>query len=177
MYANALYYKHCKKIILEVQASSHNTQIQLGELSGKGGTSKVVIIVILVLTFIAFIGILAAVAIPAYQAYTIKAQTTQAVIVGDAAESFVGDYYDQYKSIPRSLETAEFMSSLPPAIKDVSIDNQTGVITLTMAGASLVNGKTLMFVPAVDANNQLAWSCVSEEIQSMYLPRECRQSR
>jgi Tfp pilus assembly major pilin PilA len=74
MYANALYYKHCKKKIAEARLSSQDTQRRLGELSEKGGTSKVVIILVLISASITFIGILAAVAIPAYQDYTKKAR-------------------------------------------------------------------------------------------------------
>lgn len=177
MYANALYYRQCKKTILEVQATAHSTQRQLGELSGKGGTSSVVIIFILIFTFVAFLGILAAIAIPAYQDYTIKARTSQAVSVGQSAESFVGNYYDQYKSIPRSLETAEFVASLPPSVREVSLDNQTGTITVTMQGAAVIDGKSILFVPSQDAGDQLVWTCMSEEIQDRYLPQDCRQTK
>ncbi|MBU1425855.1 MAG: DUF2628 domain-containing protein [Gammaproteobacteria bacterium] len=177
MYANALYYRQCNKIIDEVRASSHHTQRQLGELSGKGGTSKVVIIAILILSFIGFLGILAAVAIPAYQDYTMKARTSQALNIGRAAENFVDDYYSQYSSIPRSLEATNFASSLPPAVKEVGIDNQTGVITITMNGGAAIDGKTILFVPALGGGNRLSWTCMSEEIQDRYLPQECRRSR
>ena len=70
IYANALYYQHCKKMIDTVRSTTQGTQRQLGELAGKGGTSRAAYIVILVLTFVAIIGILAAIAIPAYQGYT-----------------------------------------------------------------------------------------------------------
>jgi Tfp pilus assembly protein PilE len=177
MYANALYYKQCKKTITAVCSTSHGTQRQLGELSGKGGTSSVVIFIILIMTFVAFVGILAAIAIPAYQDYTIRARTSQAMSIGRSAEEFVGNYYDLYRSFPRSLEASNFAASLPPAVKEVSVDSQTGTITITMDGAAAVSGKTIMFIPAQDADGQLTWSCMSEEIQDRYLPRECRQSR
>lgn len=176
MYANALYYRQCKKTIAAVCSTSHNTQRQLGELSGKGGTSSVVIFVILILTFVGFLGILAAIAIPAYQEYTTRARTAQAMNIGRSAEEFVGNYYDQYKSFPRSLETANFQASLPPAIREVGVDNQTGTVTITMNGAAAIGGKTIMFIPQ-DAGGQLSWTCMSEEIQDRYLPLECRRSR
>ena len=177
MYANALYYRQCKKTIAAVCSTSHNTQRQLGELSGKGGTSIVVIFVIFIFTFIAFLGILAAVAIPAYQDYTTRARTAQAMNIGRSAEEFVGNYYYQYKSFPRSLEASNFAASLPPSVKEISVDSQTGTITIMMNGAAAIGDKTILFVPSQDVGGQLAWTCMSEEIQDRYLPRECRQAR
>lgn len=176
MYANALYYTHCSRIIAEVRASTHYTQVQLEELAGKGGTSHIVILIILILSFIGFIGILASIAIPAYQDYTIRVHTSQALSIGKSAERFVDAYYRQYSSIPRSLEATSFASSLPPFIKAVSIDKQTGVVTITMSGSPAIDGKAFLFVPAL-AGNQLNWSCYSEEIRDRYLPEECRRSR
>jgi len=177
MYANGLYYKQCKKTIAAVRASTQGTQRQLGELSGKGGTSNAALIVILILMFVAFIGILAAVAIPAYQDYTAKARMSQAAIVGRSATDYVDNYYNQYRSIPRSLEAANFLASVPPSVKEVGIDSQTGTITITMNSAAVIGGKALKFVPALDGSEQLRWTCMSEEIQDRYLPQNCRQSR
>ena len=176
MYANAYYYNHCKKVIATVRASSHDTQRQLGELSGKGGTSSIVIILLLIFTFVAFIGILAAVAIPAYQDYTTKARVTQGVIIGQEATESVGSFYDQYRTVPPSLEAAGFAAALPPAVKEIGIDNQTGTISISMAGGA-VDGKSLQFVPSLDADNQIVWTCMSEEIQDRYLPQDCRQAK
>lgn len=176
MYANAIYYKQCRKTIAAVRASAHDTQRQLGELSGRGGTSNVLIIFVLIFTFIAFFGILAAVAIPAYQDYTTKARMVQAANIGRAAADSVGNFYSQYRAIPQSLAAAGFVSSLSPAVKEVSVDSQTGTITIMMNGAA-VGGKSLMFVPSLGDNDQLTWTCMSKEIQDRYLPYDCRQSK
>lgn len=176
MYANAYYYKHCKKVIASVRASSHDTQRQLGELSGKGGTSSIVIILLLIFSFVAFIGILAAIAIPAYSDYTTKARTTQGVILGQAATQSVSGFYDQYRAIPPSLEAAGFAEPLPPAVSEARIDSQTGTISITMAGGA-VGGKSLQFVPSLDAGDQIVWTCMSEEIEDRYLPQTCRQAK
>ena len=42
---------------------------------------------------VAIIGILAAVAIPAYQNYTIRAQVTEGLTLGDGWKTAIGEYY------------------------------------------------------------------------------------
>jgi Tfp pilus assembly protein PilE len=177
MYANAIYYRQCRKTIADVRAATQGTQRQLGELSGKGGTSNAVFIIILIIMFVAFIGILAAVAIPAYQDYTLKARTSQAAMIGVSAEKFVDEYYRQYRTMPKNLEGSDIATPLPPAVKDVSINEQTGTVTITMTGAAAIAGKTIKFVPALVGGDQLSWTCMSDEIQDRYLPLNCRQSR
>ena len=177
VYANAIYYRHCRKIIAAVRSTTQGTQRQLGELSGKGGTSNAVFIVLLIILFVAFIGILAAVAIPAYQGHTLRARTAKAAVVGIAAEKFVDEYYTQYRSIPKTLEGSDIPMPLPHLVKDVSIDEQTGTVSVTMQGAAAIDGKTIQFVPAHVGGDQLSWTCMSNEIQDQYLPEDCRRSR
>jgi len=176
MYANALYYKHCTNKILEVRASSHDVQRQLGELSAKGGTSNVAVIVLLIFMFVAIIGILAAIAIPAYQDYVARARLAQAAEIGKIATDSVASYYDQHRQLPNNLEQAGFAKSLPPSVKEISIDRQNGTVIITMATAP-VEGKSLSLVPSVDANNQMIWQCMSQDIPDKYLPRQCRQQK
>lgn len=93
LYANAIYYRHCKKKIAEVCSSPNDAPRQLGELSAKGGTSNALLIVFLLLLCVALIGILAAIAIPAYQGYTTRARMVEAISIGnDAAKSVAGHY-------------------------------------------------------------------------------------
>jgi type II secretory pathway pseudopilin PulG len=176
MYANALYYNHCKKIITETRVSSQDLQRRLGELSGKGGTSNVALIVVLIFVFIAFIGILAAIAIPAYQDYTTKARMAAAVDFGSYAADSVASYYYQHQEIPSSLEQAGFATPIPPAIKELSVNGENGTVIVTMAGAP-ISGKTFLFVPSLDSNKKIVWTCMSQEIQDKYLPQQCRQQK
>lgn len=176
-YANAIFYIHCRKTIAAVRATTHGTQKQLGELSAKGGTSNAVFIVLLVVMFVAFIGIVAAIAIPAYQGHVLRARTAKAAEVGIAAEKFVDAYYTQYRSIPKSLEGSDIPTPLPPAVKEVSIDEQTGTVSVTMQGAAAITGKTIKFIPAYVGGSVLRWTCMSDEIQDQYLPENCRRSR
>ena len=176
MFANAWYYKHCKNKISSAKASSTDRQRQLGELSGRGGTSNIILILVLVFGFIIVIGILAAIAIPAYQDYVTRARTTDAAAFGTRAAESVAQYYYQHKQAPSSLEQSGFANALPQSVKQVSVDAQNGMVTLTLSGGPL-DGKTLLMQPSLDANKQITWKCLSQEIQDRQLPRQCRKQQ
>lgn len=176
MYANALYYKHCRKKITETSMSSRDLQRRLGELSEKGGTSSVILIFVLIFAFIAFIGILAAIALPAYQDYTTRARMAGAVAFGSNAADSVANYYYQHQEIPSSLEQAGFVTRMPPAVKALGVNSENGTVIVTMASAP-ISGKTFLFVPSLDSNKKIVWRCMSQEIQDKYLPQQCRQKK
>lgn len=173
LYANALYYRHCRQKIADVRASSSDPQRQLGELSAKGGTSHVVLIIVLVMGFVAIIGILAAIAIPVYRDYTIRARLLDAASLGNRAAESVANHVYQHREIPSSLEAAGFVATLPPSVKDIGVNSQNGVVVITMAVAPIAD-KALLLVPSLDADNRIAWKCTSEDIPEKYLPRECK---
>ncbi len=177
MYANGLYYMQCQKTIAAVRSTTQGTQEQLAELAGKGGTSHAAYRAILAINAVATIGVLAAIAIPAYQDSAARARVAEALTVGRDATEYADNYYSQYRSIPSNLDAADFMSSLPPSVKAVSIDNQAGTITITMTGGKAINGKSLNFIASNTGGDRLRWTCMSEQIQDRYLPQECRQGR
>ncbi|MGA8864304.1 MAG: pilin [Gallionella sp.] len=175
MYANALYYNHCKKKIAAARAASADTQMQLGELSDRGGTSNIAIIILLFFVFFAFLGIVAAVAIPAYQDYTTRARVAQAYELGRSAEESVGNYCKRNQTLPGNLGEAGFAASLPPSVSGISMDTRNGTLTIIMKGA-IIDGKSLELEPALDENKQLYWHCMSPDLQDRYLPRACRRN-
>lgn len=175
MYANALYYNHCKKQISAVKASTADVQRQLGELSGKGGTSNIAIIILLIFVLIALLGIIAAIAIPAYQDYTTKARVAQAYELGRSAADSVTRYYNLHQALPGDLGVAGFASSLPPSVREVGMNNQNGTLTITLDGA-VAGGKSFALEPALDEGGQLYWSCTSAEVGDRYLPQACRHN-
>ena len=176
LYANALYYRHCRKKIAEVKVSSNTLQRQLGELSAKGGTSNVVLIIVFILVFIGMIGILAAIAIPAYQDYVIRARLTEASSIGNTAAGSVANYIYQHQKIPSNLEDTGFVASLPPSVKEIGVDSKNGAITITMATAP-IEDKSLLLLPSLDTSNKIIWKCMSQDIPERYLPRQCRQQQ
>lgn len=177
LYANALYYQHCIKLIETVRSTTQGTQKQLDELAHKGGTSRQAGIAIAAVNAVVFLGILAAIAIPAYQDANAKARLVQALTVGKAATSYVDGYYSQYRSLPSNLDAANFMMSLPPYVSAVRVDNQAGTISITMKGGAAIDGKSLKFVTGMTGGDRLNWACMSDDIQDRYLPLECSLRR
>jgi Tfp pilus assembly protein PilE len=175
LYANSLYYNHCRKKISAVKASKADVQRQLGELAGKGGTSGIVMIILLFFVFIALLGIVAAVAIPAYQDYTTRARVAQAYEMGKSAADSVTRYYNRNQTLPGSLDGAGYIAAPSHAVREIDFDNQSGTLTVIISGAA-VDGKSLALEPALDEGRQLYWNCSSAEIKDRYLPRACRHN-
>lgn len=86
LYANSLYYNHCRKRISAVKASAADVQSQLAELSRKGGTSGIVTIIVLFFAFVALLAIAAAIAIPAYQDFTARVRVAATMELPDGQE-------------------------------------------------------------------------------------------
>ncbi len=174
LYANALYYRHCRKKIAEAKASPGGLERQLGELAAKGGTSNIaIIIIIMVLVITSIIGILAAIAIPAYADYRTRAALASAVSVGSEAAGLVANYIYENSAIPGNLQVAGFKQPLPAAVQEMRVDAKSGVITITMAQAPLT-AKSLFLVPTLDESKQIIWKCASQDIPERYLPLRCR---
>ncbi|WP_211444186.1 pilin [Collimonas humicola] len=176
IFANALYYAHCKKKIAQIKATRHSVERQLGELSGKGGTSGVFLFVLLIGIFIAVVGILAAIAIPAYQDYTTRARVAAATEFGLKVTQSVSNYYIEHKQIPTDLAQAGFVDALPRSVKEININGSNGVISVVMAIVPIA-GKTLSLVPSLDAGNHITWRCMSLSINDKYLPSQCKQQK
>lgn len=172
LYANALYYKACKERIAKAEASSPEYQRQLGELSGRGGTSGGIIVVVALFIIVPVIGILAAVALPAYQDYTVRAKMAEAIVFGDSAARSVGDYYRQQQKMPANLTEAGFTKHVPASVSDIVLDQRNGVIEITVAPQP-ITGQTLHLTPSITGDT-ISWRCSSDEIKEKYLPRGCR---
>jgi Tfp pilus assembly protein PilE len=175
LYANALYYRQCKKKIAQVASSGHSVERQLGELTGRGGTSKL-FLVIFMIAIIALVGILAAIAIPAYHEYTVRAQTAGALELGKRASISVAEYYDKNQQVPPDLGKAGFVQTMPDYVKGISVNTQSGIITVTMS-KSPVEDKSLQLLPSLERSGEIKWVCRSKDIPPRYLPMQCKENR
>jgi Tfp pilus assembly major pilin PilA len=172
LFADAWYYKHCKKKIAECIASANDFNQQIKLLHPKGGTSSILVI-ILPFVVIAIIGILAAIALPAYQDYTTRAQISNTLVFSRQATAAVGEYITKNKAVPSNLAQAGFTESWPKTIRDLSINDKSGVMSITFAEPVAIAGKKLLMVPSLDGQNGITWKCASEEIRKSFLPNAC----
>ena len=176
LFANALYYRHCKKQITEAQASGNDTQWQMGALTGKGGTSSGVAIFAAVMIIIAFIGILAAIAIPNFIMFKNRAALVLASQAGRDATQYVTQYYRQYQKIPASIQEAGMIAPLPAAVSHIAVDGQNGTIVVTLKD-SYFEGKALLFIPTQASDQEITWTCMGQNIEDRFLPTSCRSRK
>ena len=173
MYANAIYYKHCKNEITQISRYKLSADKTLDKYIQNGGISNAGILVPFVLA-IPMIGILAAIAIPAYQDYTIKARVAQSYYLEKEAANAVSDYYAQHQKIPETLVEAGFTKPLPPQVGSLTIvDRVHGTIGLAMkSGFTKIGDRTLLLIPSQEDSGEITWACRSN-IDKRYLPPDC----
>lgn len=174
MYANALYYNYCRKKISGIRVVSRDTQRQLGELSGKGGTSNAFAMVFFIAVFSVPAGIWAWLGVIGYTSSVVLSHTKRAYAIGKSAAEAFSNYYYQHQEPPRSLDQAGFTTPLPPFVKGVSLDSQNSTVVVTMA-SDPVKGKSLLFVPSIDASGKFTWACISRDMQDHYVPLKCKK--
>ena len=97
---------------------------------------------------VAIIGILAAIAIPAYQNYTIRAQVTEGLSLGDGWKTAIAEYYANYGAMPASISNLTGTnSSTGKYVTQVQV--ATGAIEITYGNQANANisSKILALLP------------------------------
>lgn len=128
---------------------------------------------------VAIIGILAAIAIPAYQDYVVRARVTEGLSLASAAKTTVSE---NASSGAAKLSQGWVAPTATANVKSITVDDNTGVITITYdtpaksivitltpksGGAALVAG-----TPPTDA---ITWTCaVDQAANDRYVPSNCR---
>jgi len=109
---------------------------------------------------VAIIGILAAIAIPAYQNYTIRAQVTEGLTLGDGWKTAISEYYANTGNWPVQANLTGTCASYGKYESSVTVTTG-GVVSITYgASANLkLSGLILNVVPYTNANNDILWQC------------------
>jgi len=146
---------------------------------------------------VAIIGILAAVALPAYQDYTVRAKVSEGAIAASAIKVGVTEMFANSGIAgvaAYALEVTAANANLQTdKISNISVNNVTGEISVTMAGINQLAAGTdvLAFIPSInnlviaDTNStgSVVWHCsatgplpvAATTIPVQFLPAECRQ--
>ena len=140
---------------------------------------------------VAIIGILAAIAIPAYQNYTIRAQVTEGLTLGDGFKTAISEYYANTGNWPAIANLAGVTTS-GGKYENVTV-NAGGLILITYGGQAnrSISGCTLSIAPYTNTNNDVVWVCgtaattsasgtlssaggtLSNTVPPQYLPTSC----
>jgi type IV pilus assembly protein PilA len=109
---------------------------------------------------VAIVGILAAIAIPAYQNYTIRAQVTEGLSIGDGWKTAIAEYYANTGVWPVQANLTGTTISLGKYESSVTVI-AGGVIQITYGQQvnTSITGDLLGVVPYTDANNDVIWVC------------------
>jgi type IV pilus assembly protein PilA len=137
---------------------------------------------------VAIIGILAAIAIPAYQNYTIRAQVTEGLTLGDGWKTAISEYYANTGNWPTQALLTGTCASVGKYESGVTVV-AGGIIKVTYGGQanSKINGSILNIVPALNANSDIVWICgnatvptgattgttATSTVPAQYLPTSC----
>ena len=143
---------------------------------------------------VAIIGILAAIAIPAYQNYTIRAQVTEGLTLGDGWKTAIAEYYANTGNMPQSISNLAGTSNTVGKYES-SITVSTGSIVIAYGNSAnlklaTAGSNTLALIPYVNANNDVLWQCganalptaasaslvggsVASTVPAQYLPTSC----
>jgi len=143
---------------------------------------------------IAIIGILAAIAIPAYQNYTIRAQVTEGLTLGDGWKTAIAEYYANTGNMPQAVANLAGTSNTIGKYES-SITVSTGSIVIAYGNSAnsklaVAANNTLALIPYVNANNDVLWQCganalpagasatlvggtVASTVLAQYLPTSC----
>jgi len=138
---------------------------------------------------VAIIGILAAIAIPAYQNYTIRAQVTEGLTLGDGWKTAISEYYANTGCWPSQTNLAGTCVSSGKYESQVTVTTN-GVIAITYGNQAnaKISGSTLFITPYTNSNNDIIWACgsapvgssvstaatvTSGTISAQYLPTSC----
>lgn len=192
MFANALYWRHIRKVIRTVPKSiASHPEKRAARIERNGGTGVGPMIGVMAavgFVGIGFVGMVAAISIPAYHDYTIRAQVMEGINLAAAPKARIQEIWEsehrwaEQDDIPGQVLTGKFVDK---------IEIFTGSIVITFGGEANENirGQRMAITPLTNEVGDLRWSCgnaptphgwtpsdgfLGSDVPDKYLPRDCR---
>lgn len=81
------------------------------------------------------------------------------------------EYFSKNLKFPDSIDRLDLEKTEPSYVGEISIDKQTGIIKIQLAGKSLDEG-IFIFSPTINGS-QLSYACQSSNVPIKYVPNEC----
>lgn len=159
---------------LVVNRGATEAQVQEGVVAT--GMPAWALVLIILAAMALPVAILAAIALPAYQDYTARVRIANVVLVGQQATQVVETFYARNNTLPRDLKEAGMADPASSDIRRVSVNPGNGTVEVALAG-SLLEGKSILFVPQRNDSNRVVWTCRSDDVPQRYLPRHCREKQ
>ncbi len=150
--ANALYYRHCRKLIDEVKTRQPDYLLQIEELEQRGGVASRPIMALGILVAVIVPRMVQAVIAPAYDNINGRASVDAALEYEQAAATAVGKYYRQHHEVPPSLQAAGFDAAMPEEVSDLHLDTANGQLELRFGMVRPVTGLRLILSPVANAD-------------------------
>jgi|GEM_PF-2042493 len=170
LFANALYWRHCRRKIAQNAQRCDESREPLRELARQGGTlGKTTTFWAMPLAVLFFYA--AILGFPVYIFVDAFGKMQRASAYGFQASEALGDYVRRHGAWPGDLEQAGFDSPRPDGVRDIEIRGRAGKLIFTLGGNALIRDKHLQWRLDRDRSGRLTWVCTSRDIfQSSLLP-------
>ncbi|WP_274689157.1 pilin [Spartinivicinus poritis] len=132
---------------------------------------------------VAIIGILAAVAIPAYQDYTIRARSSEVLVIAGKDKSSISETFLSTSKMPKTATGGGISLNTKQSPYITKIEYNQGsdtraTITYTLnstLGGSDTKGDTLIFTGVGTVGQGVTWSCTAGTLDPKFRPANCRE--
>lgn len=128
---------------------------------------------------IAIVGILAAIALPAYQDYTVRAKMAEPLALMAEAKTTITEYYVATSGMPANAGVAGVNDSPnTDIVASIQVELVSGepLLTAVMQSTIVPGNTTAEFVlsGSTTASGTIKWKCKPGNMETKYLPANCR---